>query len=151
MIPNLLKGQLGACITVERAIAISRNPNCRVVFIGDPADYQQIIYNYNMVVGSILLPDYDAMQLDTVGDINAFNNAYFFYLHSNNPSMFLATVLKAMNTGYNICLFFPHPIQDHYSIIFLSSMGLQRDLEISCTVITLYMIHSMQGSYISMI
>lgn len=107
---NMINGQLAACDNLElvRVILSEPNSNAKVIFVGDPVGFENIIRYYDMIVGSIIMPNYQAMEADVNGDLQEFTNLYYQYLSTSQaPVQFFATILAALVRGKNIVLYFP--------------------------------------------
>ena len=56
----LLKGQLAATTDPNMVQFISREPNAKVIYIGDPIGYEDYIRANGIIVATALVPDYKA-------------------------------------------------------------------------------------------
>lgn len=103
----LLKGQLAATTDPNMVQFISKEPNAKVIYIGDPIGYEDYIRANGIIVATALVPDYKALDADINGDMNQFMQLYYTQLSEKYSMMYFATILAALVVGKNILLFFP--------------------------------------------
>lgn len=104
---TLINAQLAATSDMNLVQSISAEPNAKIIFVGDPAGFENIINYYRMIPATVLVPDYAAMEADINGDYNEFLQKYTFCLQSVPAINFFVTIIAALNQGRNILLFFP--------------------------------------------
>lgn len=93
-------------ITNDPQIVLNSAQNYSIICISGESDtYQDLIKATNASVATILLPSYDAVMMELDGNIDGFVNAYFMHLSSNEPSMFINLILRALYNGTNILLY----------------------------------------------
>lgn len=109
---SLIKGQLGATFDIGLVQVVAPEPNTKIVFVGDSVGYEDIIKMYNMVHGSILMPDYPTMEADINGDNTEFHQRYYTLLETEVPRMFFASLFTALYQGKNIMIYFPKEAKD---------------------------------------
>lgn len=109
---SLIKGQLGATFDINLVQTVASDLNTKIVFVGDSAGYENVIRMYNMIVGSILMPDYPTMEALINGDTTSFHNMYYSLLETEVPRMFFATLFTALYQGKNVMIYFPQEAKD---------------------------------------
>ena len=90
---------------------IAAEPNTKIVFVGDPAGYENMIRSYGMIMASPLVPDYNVLEAEINGNMAEFQAKYDMYLSSEPAVMYFATIMTALLLGKNILLFFPPETQ----------------------------------------
>lgn len=108
---SAINGQLAYTSDLNLVQLMVQDGKSKVIYVGDPIGQEQTIQFYNMVIGSILIPDYNTMECEINGDINGFVNKYCQYLSSESPNMFIRTIIAALYKGTNVLLFFPPQAQ----------------------------------------
>lgn len=107
----LFKGQLAATYDPNLVQYISAEPNSKIIFLGDPAGYEDQIRYYHMITASPLVPDYSVLEADINGNDAEFIARYNAYLSNEPAVMYFATIMAALMLGKNILLYFPPDIQ----------------------------------------
>ena len=100
-------GELAATYNPGILQYIAAEPNSKIVFVGDPAGYENIIRSYGIIMATPLVPDYNTLEAEINGNIGEFRAKYDIYLSSEPAVMYFATIMTAMLFGKNILLFFP--------------------------------------------
>lgn len=100
---------------------IAAEPNTKIVFVGDPAGYENMIRSYGMIMATPLVPDYNVLEAEINGNMAEFQTKYDMYLSSEPAVMYFATIMTALLLGKNILLFFPPETQGlNYPNVLLS-------------------------------
>lgn len=107
----LFKGELASTSDPSIIQFIASEPNSKIIFVGDPAGYEDQIRFYRMIMASPFVPDYQVIEADVNGDMNEFNTKYNLYLSSDPARMYFATIIAALIVGKNILLFFPPEVK----------------------------------------
>lgn len=112
---NIINGQLAFTSDISLVQILVQDGKSKVIYVGDPIGQEKTIQYYNMIIGSILMPDYNTMECEINGDLQGFVNRYYAYLSSESPNMFIRTIIAALYKGTNVLLFFPPQAQGlHY-------------------------------------
>lgn len=85
----------------------------KVVIIGEPEP--GVVQATGAVVGSVLLPPYQAMMARMDNDMQSFCNIYNDHLFKKESVNFLTVIFRALYNGTNILLY---STQDEYSLYF---------------------------------
>lgn len=121
MMLNMINGQIAYTSDISLVQVLVQDGKSKVVYVGDPIGQEQVIQYYGMIVGSILMPDYNTMECEINGDMQGFVNRYYAYLSSESPNMFIRTIIAALYKGNNVLLFFPQQASGlHYPEMLLS-------------------------------
>lgn len=99
----------------------------RVVIIGEPDP--QLVQMTNAVVGSILLPPYNAMMALMDNDYNNFNMIYYNHLSQQECLSFIAVLIKSAIQGTNLLLYMkPDEYEMYYKpfeLYMINNFGIQ--------------------------
>lgn len=121
MLLNMINGQIAFTSDISLVQILVQDGKSKVIYVGDPVGQEQTIQYYNMIIGSILMPDYNTMECEINGDLQSFATRYYAYLSSESPNMFIRTIIAALYKGTNILLFFPPQAQGlHYPEFLIS-------------------------------
>ncbi len=75
----------------------------KIILIGDTD--RDLVTNYNMIVGSLFMPPYEAVMEEMDGNFAGFRNKYFAHLFSNEVQEYIALIFRALYEGKKIMLF----------------------------------------------
>ena len=75
----------------------------KIILIGDPD--RDLVTQYNMIVGSLFMPPYEAVMEEMDGNFTNFRNKYFAHLFSNEVQEYIALIFRALYEGKKILLF----------------------------------------------
>lgn len=75
----------------------------KIILIGEPDG--DLVTRYNMIVGSLFMPPYEAVMEEMEGNVIEFKNKYFAHLFSNEVQEYIALILRALYEGKKILLF----------------------------------------------
>lgn len=104
---KFIQGELAATNDPNLVQYIAQDQNAKIIFIGDPAGYNQQVLSMHLIVAGPLAPDYTVMEADVNGNQSEFAQKYSLYLQSEPAKMYFATIIAALMLGKNILLFFP--------------------------------------------
>ncbi|MGL5330506.1 MAG: hypothetical protein ACRDD7_14640 [Peptostreptococcaceae bacterium] len=96
-------------INVVQTVMVSN----RIIIVGEPD--AAFVQSTGAVVGSVLLPPYNAMIARMDNDMNSFSQLYNDYLLQKEPSTFITVILRALYNGTNIVLYCP---SDEFTLYF---------------------------------
>lgn len=94
----MLKGTI--YITTDESVVNSCINTHKIVILGE-----QNVENTSFIPASVLLPNYDALEAEANGDMNAFNILYYNHLQSREANEFIGAIIKALIRGINILFF----------------------------------------------
>lgn len=99
----------------------------RIVIIGEPDP--QLVQMTNAVVGSVLLPPYQAMMALMDNDYNNFNMIYYNHLSTQECLSFVSVLVKSMIQGTSLLLYMkPDEYNMYYNafeLYLLNTFGIQ--------------------------
>ena len=99
----LLSGNISYTTDINHAKQMSFTH--KVVIIGEvPEDVKQSVSG---TIASILLPPYNSLEAIINGDNNTATVLYCNWLQMYEPTAYIASIIKALLMGINICLYIP--------------------------------------------
>ena len=72
----------------------------KIILIGDPD--RDLVTQYNMIVGSLFMPPYEAVMEEMDGNFTEFRNKYYMHLFSNEVQEYIALIFRALYEGKKI-------------------------------------------------
>lgn len=105
----IIKGQMQLIDDIGEAIR-RIDPTTKCILIGNDlgtSGYQNFCNAYGIITASTLMPDYAGLEADLNGSVEELRAKYFPYLATEEPRMFIATLIAAMYQGRNIILLVP--------------------------------------------
>lgn len=75
----------------------------KIILIGDQD--KDLVTQYDMIVGSLFMPPYEAVMAEMDGDFTTFRDKYFRHLFSTEVQEYIALIFRALYEGKNILLF----------------------------------------------
>lgn len=107
MIKPLFRGEIGFTTKIEFVQTVMNQPNVKIIYVGDTLGAENLINYYQMIPGTLLVPEFSAMESDINGSEAEFYQKYYAQL-SNEPAFsYLITLLTAMHIGKNILIYIP--------------------------------------------
>ena len=104
---KLFSGELGFTTNIELVKSVAMDPNVKIIYVGDTLGAENIISYYQMIPGTLLVPEFSVMEADINGNMQEFVSKYYMQL-SNEPAFsYLITLLTAMHRGKNILIYIP--------------------------------------------
>lgn len=104
---RLFSGELGFTTNIQLVKSVSLDPNVKIIYVGDTLGAENLISYYQMIPGTLLVPEFSVMEADVNGDMQEFVEKYYAQL-SNEPAFsYLITLLTAMHRGKNVLIYIP--------------------------------------------
>ena len=69
---KLFSGELGFTTNIELVKSVAMDPNVKIIYVGDTLGAENIISYYQMIPGTLLVPEFSVMEADINGIICSF-------------------------------------------------------------------------------